>query len=76
MGEGWYYDFKHTHFDTYSPPDFYARVSCHWKIHLVPLTAMPPNCLGSIPRVFSLKETTILHIPPGIHLTKPLNNAC
>lgn len=26
MGEGWYYDFKHTHFDTYSPPDFYARV--------------------------------------------------
>ncbi|XP_061351665.1 phosphoinositide phospholipase C 2-like isoform X3 [Gastrolobium bilobum] len=26
MGEGWYYDFKHTHFDQYSPPDFYARV--------------------------------------------------
>lgn len=26
MGEGWYYDFKHTHFDKYSPPDFYARV--------------------------------------------------
>ncbi|XP_073305613.1 phosphoinositide phospholipase C 2-like [Primulina huaijiensis] len=26
MGEGWYYDFHHTHFDTYSPPDFYARV--------------------------------------------------
>ncbi|XP_073159289.1 phosphoinositide phospholipase C 2-like [Henckelia pumila] len=26
MGEGWYYDFNHTHFDTYSPPDFYARV--------------------------------------------------
>ncbi|GFP97644.1 phosphoinositide phospholipase c 2 [Phtheirospermum japonicum] len=25
MGEGWYYDFKHTHFDAYSPPDFYAR---------------------------------------------------
>ncbi|RZB67635.1 Phosphoinositide phospholipase C 2 isoform B [Glycine soja] len=27
MGEGWYYDFKHTHFDQYSPPDFYTRVS-------------------------------------------------
>lgn len=27
MGEGWYYDFKHTHFDMYSPPDFYTRVS-------------------------------------------------
>ncbi|XP_057979685.1 phosphoinositide phospholipase C 2-like [Malania oleifera] len=26
MGEGWYYDFEHTHFDVYSPPDFYARV--------------------------------------------------
>ncbi|KAL1348289.1 hypothetical protein HN51_024268 [Arachis hypogaea] len=26
MGEGWYYDFEHTHFDQYSPPDFYTRV--------------------------------------------------
>ncbi|KAK4750174.1 hypothetical protein SAY87_027623 [Trapa incisa] len=26
MGEGWYYDFKHTHFDMYSPPDFYTRI--------------------------------------------------
>ncbi|XP_041000460.1 phosphoinositide phospholipase C 2-like [Juglans microcarpa x Juglans regia] len=26
MGEGWYYDFPHTHFDAFSPPDFYARV--------------------------------------------------
>ncbi|KAL0341283.1 UNVERIFIED_CONTAM: Phosphoinositide phospholipase C 2 [Sesamum radiatum] len=26
MGEGWYHDFNHTHFDTYSPPDFYAKV--------------------------------------------------
>ncbi|KAL0003376.1 hypothetical protein SO802_017157 [Lithocarpus litseifolius] len=26
MGEGWYYDFRHTHFDAYSPPDFYAKV--------------------------------------------------
>ncbi|PIA32255.1 hypothetical protein AQUCO_04500092v1 [Aquilegia coerulea] len=26
MGEGWYLDFQHTHFDAYSPPDFYARV--------------------------------------------------
>ncbi|KAJ7963980.1 Phosphoinositide phospholipase C [Quillaja saponaria] len=26
MGEGWYYDFRHTHFDAFSPPDFYARV--------------------------------------------------
>ncbi|XP_054788815.1 phosphoinositide phospholipase C 2-like isoform X2 [Prosopis cineraria] len=26
MGEGWYNDFPHTHFDQFSPPDFYARV--------------------------------------------------
>ncbi|RZB50359.1 Phosphoinositide phospholipase C 2 isoform C [Glycine soja] len=26
MGEGWFHDFKHTHFDKFSPPDFYARV--------------------------------------------------
>ncbi|XP_047944379.1 phosphoinositide phospholipase C 2-like isoform X1 [Salvia hispanica] len=26
MGEGWFYDFNHTYFDNYSPPDFYARV--------------------------------------------------
>ncbi|KAF8718644.1 hypothetical protein HU200_024943 [Digitaria exilis] len=26
MGEGWHKDFKQTHFDTYSPPDFYVKV--------------------------------------------------
>ncbi|XP_021816353.1 phosphoinositide phospholipase C 2-like [Prunus avium] len=26
MGEGWHSDFHHTHFDLYSPPDFYVRV--------------------------------------------------
>ncbi|KAK7305876.1 hypothetical protein VNO77_43788 [Canavalia gladiata] len=26
MGEGWFYDFNHTHFDQFSPPDFYTRV--------------------------------------------------
>ncbi|GFS39260.1 phospholipase C 2 [Actinidia rufa] len=26
LGEGWYSDFSHTHFDLYSPPDFYTRV--------------------------------------------------
>ncbi|XP_051131894.1 phosphoinositide phospholipase C 4-like [Andrographis paniculata] len=26
MGEGWHLDFKQTHFDLYSPPDFYVRV--------------------------------------------------
>ncbi|XP_021891783.1 phosphoinositide phospholipase C 4-like isoform X3 [Carica papaya] len=26
MGDGWHLDFKKTHFDTYSPPDFYTRI--------------------------------------------------
>lgn len=26
MGDGWHLDFKRTHFDMYSPPDFYTRV--------------------------------------------------
>ncbi|XVE59416.1 hypothetical protein DITRI_Ditri05aG0044600 [Diplodiscus trichospermus] len=26
MGDGWRLDFKKTHFDSYSPPDFYTRV--------------------------------------------------
>ncbi|OUZ99097.1 C2 calcium-dependent membrane targeting [Macleaya cordata] len=26
MGDGWRLDFKQTHFDAYSPPDFYVRV--------------------------------------------------
>ncbi|GLU18857.1 hypothetical protein SLE2022_351340 [Rubroshorea leprosula] len=26
MGDGWHLDFKQTHFDSYSPPDFFTRV--------------------------------------------------
>ncbi|RZC78237.1 hypothetical protein C5167_002455 [Papaver somniferum] len=26
MGEGWHLDFKHTHFDLFSPPDFYTKI--------------------------------------------------
>lgn len=26
MGDGWNLDFSRTHFDTYSPPDFYTKV--------------------------------------------------
>ncbi|XP_074289898.1 phosphoinositide phospholipase C 4-like [Silene latifolia] len=26
MGDGWHVDFKQTHFDLYSPPDFYVKV--------------------------------------------------
>ncbi|PIA59419.1 hypothetical protein AQUCO_00400357v1 [Aquilegia coerulea] len=26
MGDGWHLDFHHTHFDAFSPPDFYTRI--------------------------------------------------
>ncbi|CAN4126219.1 unnamed protein product [Withania somnifera] len=26
MGKGWHLDFKRTHFDAYSPPDFYVKI--------------------------------------------------
>ncbi|KAL3630583.1 hypothetical protein CASFOL_023567 [Castilleja foliolosa] len=26
MGDGWRLDFSHTHFDTFSPPDFYTKI--------------------------------------------------
>nr|KYP52292.1 Phosphoinositide phospholipase C 2 [Cajanus cajan] len=29
MGDGWRFDFRHTHFDFYSPPDFQVQVSIH-----------------------------------------------
>ncbi|KAF3454248.1 hypothetical protein FNV43_RR04695 [Rhamnella rubrinervis] len=29
MGEGWHHDFRRTHFDQFSPPDFFARVGIH-----------------------------------------------
>lgn len=32
MGEGWHSDFHRTHFDRFSPPDFFVRVS-QQKVH-------------------------------------------
>ncbi|KAF8402650.1 hypothetical protein HHK36_010739 [Tetracentron sinense] len=29
MGDGWRLDFKKTHFDSYSPPDFYVRITLY-----------------------------------------------
>jgi phosphatidylinositol phospholipase C delta len=35
MGDGWRMDFSKTHFDAFSPPDFYARVRIVWFESLV-----------------------------------------
>lgn len=34
MGKGWHLDFKRTHFDAYSPPDFYVKVGLIY-MHLI-----------------------------------------
>ncbi|XP_072982936.1 phosphoinositide phospholipase C 2-like isoform X1 [Typha latifolia] len=36
MGDGWRMDFKQTHFDAYSPPDFYTRVG---------IAGVPADCV-------------------------------
>ncbi|PKU60001.1 phosphoinositide phospholipase C 2 [Dendrobium catenatum] len=36
LGDGWRLDFKQTHFDTYSPPDFYAKVG---------IAGVPADCV-------------------------------
>lgn len=33
MGDGWRIDFKQTHFDAYSPPDFYTKVPVFLLLH-------------------------------------------
>jgi phosphatidylinositol phospholipase C, delta len=35
MGDGWRFDFRKTHFDRCSPPDFYARVSVSDQVLLL-----------------------------------------
>jgi len=48
MGEGWHKDFKQTHFDSYSPPDFYVKVC--------PLPELIPT-FESSPRVLIIRKT-------------------
>lgn len=55
MGEGWYYDFKHTHFDAYSPPDFYARVRLYKG-------SFAFNCLKNM-GIMECISSIILYIP-------------
>lgn len=31
LGEGWNLDFHRTHFDLYSPPDFYVKVNHNFE---------------------------------------------
>lgn len=41
MGDGWRLDFNKTHFDSYSPPDFYARVRINGDMNLFLLRNSP-----------------------------------
>lgn len=38
MGDGWHLDFKRTHFDIFSPPDFYVKVHSQSQSHLTLLS--------------------------------------
>lgn len=41
MGDGWRMDFSHTHFDAYSPPDFYTKVISILKIVALKIPQKP-----------------------------------
>lgn len=72
MGEGWHLDFKRTHFDLYSPPDFYVKVlAMHVFLVTVCLvefvlniTNWQKNCLGclAVYYFFVLEGPTYLFI--------------
>ncbi|OIV97420.1 hypothetical protein TanjilG_16181 [Lupinus angustifolius] len=69
MGEGWYYDFKHTHFDQFSPPDFYTRVGIAgvpYDTIMKKTKAVEDNWLPSWNEVFefplSIPELALLRI--------------
>ncbi|KAI9402322.1 hypothetical protein POPTR_001G252104v4 [Populus trichocarpa] len=42
FGAGWHLDFRCTHFDLYSPPDFFAR-DVQWAVRLVVVRASWPG---------------------------------
>ncbi|KAK8940047.1 Phosphoinositide phospholipase C 4 [Platanthera guangdongensis] len=46
MGDGWRLDFKKTHFDAYSPPDFYTKIG---------IAGVPADCIMKKTRVLEDK---------------------
>ena len=40
QGKGWLGKFKRTHFDSYTPPDFYVKVSIHTYIIIIIIVQM------------------------------------
>ncbi|RVW44545.1 Phosphoinositide phospholipase C 2 [Vitis vinifera] len=43
MGEGWHLDFHHTHFDIYSPPDFYTKSFYNSRDHDIIILGLKKN---------------------------------
>ncbi|XP_072961469.1 phosphoinositide phospholipase C 2-like isoform X2 [Typha angustifolia] len=62
MGDGWRFDFSQTHFDIYSPPDFYARVG---------IAGVPADSLMKRTRAIEDNWTPMWSEEFEFHLTVP-----
>ncbi|KAF3776053.1 1-phosphatidylinositol 4-5-bisphosphate phosphodiesterase delta-3-A [Nymphaea thermarum] len=68
MGDGWNLDFKKTHFDTYSPPDFYTSSNPNFSMLLL-LPLPPPVCITCdlcVALVLPLISVPLLPPPPPL----------
>uniref|UniRef100_A0ACD5YN81 Uncharacterized protein n=1 Tax=Avena sativa TaxID=4498 RepID=A0ACD5YN81_AVESA len=62
MGDGWQQDFKQTHFDSYSPPDFYAKVG---------IAGVPSDSVMKKTRVVEDNWVPVWEEQFSFHLTVP-----
>ncbi|XP_042403029.1 phosphoinositide phospholipase C 2-like [Zingiber officinale] len=62
MGDGWRIDFKKTHFDSYSPPDFYTRVG---------IAGVPTDTMMKKTKIIEDNWTPVWNEEFIFHLTVP-----
>ncbi|KAL8144532.1 hypothetical protein V2J09_017564 [Rumex salicifolius] len=62
MGDGWHMDFSKTHFDAYSPPDFYTKLQ---------VVGVPADCKKKKTKVIEDDWTPIWNADFLFHLTVP-----
>lgn len=77
MGDGWHKDFSRTHFDVYSPPDFYAKVRHIWySICIKILIEILSPCGVVLPAKWRLHNRSVskFWIPSPYHKSRCLSN--
>lgn len=62
LGDGWRMDFKQTHFDSYSPPDFYCKVLYLHTSRHARLSNLFANSFSSQKVVCSIQKSEIIKL--------------